>query len=240
MSSVLKRIAFAVWNGLAPAEGPKALGMTFDFSVNASYHDNFLQENTGGNFQFCQGIYVDNSDNPNPLTVKFSMTQQRIVVPALAQGMWPVMAPDQTDFVISTTPGNDKNGNPLKINVQFLNVPTAYTQWGPITVNSAVTVNASLIPVAAVAADFSSATGAGVSQLLFPANANAKRRTVQNPSQNIDSIFINFGGVAATNAPPSVEITPGSSYDTGSGPIDQTAWAVYSSAVTTFTAKEYV
>lgn len=203
--TVKQHPAFGVWNGYAPAGGPKAMPYEFDFSVDAEIIADLLDENTRGVMGFVQGMYVDNSDNPNPFTIIFKITNQRIVVPANSQGTYPILAPDQTAFVASTTPGDG-----IKVLVQFLNVPTAYTQWGPIS------VNANISPTEAVSITDASTTlaVASTSQQILAANANRKYLYIENPTSEVESLWINYGG-AAQEGVDSVELTPGESLSFG-------------------------
>jgi len=211
--TAIRRNAFGVWNGYAPSpeSGPKALPYRFDFSATNRIEGDLLNENTLNVMQFVQGMYVDNSDNAVPFTLLFRVTNQRIVVPANSQGTYMVLAPDQTQFVasMSSAPGRF-------VDVLFLNVPTAYTQWGPVEVNATIEPR----PLVAPASNFGGTIAvANVAQQLFPANTIAVRRWVQNPSSNVGVLNINVGGGQ-------IELTPGQSYDTGAGPLDVTKWEI--------------
>lgn len=131
MSSANSKPAFGVFNGLAPEELPKGLPYTYDFSTDTAVSFDLQLENTNGIIQMVQSVYVDNSDNNAALTLRFTITGQRLVVPANSQGIWPVIAPLQTQITASTTPAAD-----LRVHIILLNVPMPYTQWGPITVNT--------------------------------------------------------------------------------------------------------
>ena len=233
----LRKAGFGVFNGYAPTEGgPVAIPMSLDFSVNGEIDFDIIDETARGVLAFVQSIWVDNSVNPNPLIFKFAQTNQKLVIPAFAQGLWPVICPAGLRAVVTTTPGAG-----IIPQIILLNVPMPMTQFGPlaVTINN---VNASMVPVAAVAADHSSTVAVGgTSQALFAANAAAKRRVVYNPSTNPESLFVNFGGVAA-GPNNSMEIMPGGYLDTSVAPIDQTAWTINNVATAGmhYVAKEWV
>lgn len=233
----LRKTEFPVFNGYAPAAGgPKAIPIVFDFTVASEIDFDLIAETTAGIIDFVQSIWVDNATNPNALRFTFSQTGQRLVVPANAQGIWPVIAPSGLRCRVQTTPGGA-----LLITCILLNVPMPMTQYGPIAVNIAA-VNANMVPTAGTATDHSSTIAVGgTSQALFAANGGALRRIVYNPSLNAESLYVNFGGVAAA-AGDSFEVMPGGYYDTGLGPVDRTAWTINNLTVNAqpYVAKEYV
>lgn len=215
----MTRQAFPVSNGYAPQGGPRGLPISLDFTGQASYAIDLVQEVEANIINMVQAIYVDNSANANALTIIFDQTNQRIVVPATAQGIWPVITPKEAPrFVASTTQAA------VVVNLLLLNVPMPLTQWGPlaVTVNN---VNATFTPTVSNATDKSGFIAAGgVSQQLAAANAARKRIVIENPSNavNGESLFINFGAAASLNAaatPDSFEILPGGYYDSGFGPV---------------------
>jgi hypothetical protein len=145
MSSAQTKPAFRVFNGLAPEEMPKGMPWVYDFSSVGDQSFDLQLENTGGIIQMVQSIFVDNSDNAAPVTIQFTITNQRLVIPANAQGIWPVIAPLQTQIRAITTPSAA-----LKVTIILLNVPMPYTQWGPSTTNIAPgSLNATAVASAA-------------------------------------------------------------------------------------------
>ena len=200
------RRAFPSFNGYAPKEGPKALPVDFDFSSVGSAELNLLLENTEGQIQYVQSMWVDNSDNPGALTIRFGGTNQRVVIPANAQGNWPVITIDQVRATISSPINAAARGQ-----IIFLNVPMPMMQFGPITVNTAAAV------LRGSWSDFSGTVAVGgTSQALIPANAARNGILIQNPTSEIEPLFINFDA-AASVAGGSIELLPGQIW-----PPDQT------------------
>jgi hypothetical protein len=79
----------------------------------------------------------------------------------------------------------------------------------------------------------------GTSQVLAASNIERIRLYVLNPASANESIFVNFTDNASTSALGSLELTPGSYYDTDGGPV--TFEAINVTAPTTghaFVAKE--
>jgi len=204
---------FPVANGFAPVELSKAISAVFDFT-NTSYYDvDFTQIQQSGAVAFIQSIYVDNTGNANALTFVFDITNQRVVVPAGAQGIWPVIAPVSAKCRVSTTQAA------VTCKAQFLNVPMPLTQWGPVTVN-VQNVNASFTPVQKNATSTQVAmTGASVP--LLAANAARTRVIIQNHPNNANPIAINFNAAAVLAT--GFILMPGEKYDSATGPVDARA-----------------
>lgn len=219
-----------IFSGLAPVQGPKCLGDTLDFSAVAQINLDLTQEETTGQIDYIQTLYVNNSDNLNALEFLFEGTNQLLTIPAGASGIWPVFVTGPVRCKVTTTIAAN-----LLIPILWINVPMPLTQWGPQTVNIAA-VTATFAPTVAAWNNFSGNT-AVASAALFAAKANAKRRIVINPASNPGSLWINFGGVAAVTAPPSIEIPPGATFDSGAT-IDQTDWTIIAAAVMPYAAKE--
>lgn len=203
--------AYSVFNGMAPTEGPKALTINFDLSETGSMSDDLLLENTNGVIQFVQTVYVDNSLNPNDLTIYFPITRQKLVIPATAQGNWPVFSPDQTQFTVSTTPTENAKGSLI-----FLNVPMPLTTWGPQTINANITAS-TIEPVISAADHSGTVTTGGDSQIAIPANAARKGFLIQNPSDQIEPLYLDFGGTGAAQYT-SIEILPGQMFPANGQP----------------------
>src|SRR6185437_8483945 len=106
MSNAIKT-EFPVFNGYAPASGgAKAMPISLDFTVNGEIDFDLITETQRGIIDFVQSAWIDNSNNPNPLSLIYSQTGQAIVIPAKAQGIWPVIAPSGLRCTATTTPGN--------------------------------------------------------------------------------------------------------------------------------------
>ncbi len=81
-------------------------------------------------------------------------------------------------------------------------------------------------------------TTGGAAQNLMPANASRKYLLLQNPSTATESLWFTELGVDAVQAPPSMELQPGQSYESA---LDVPVTAISIIAATTghaFTARE--
>lgn len=231
MSNSMKT-AFPVFNGYAPKDAPKALPIPFDFSTVDSFEFDLLNENTQGIIGFVQSVYVDNYDNPNPLEIYVFGTQQRVVIPAGATGIWPIFSIDQVKMRVSSA--ND----PAAIgSIILLNVPMPLTQWGPIDVTANITAE-TITQVSA--ANFSDVIAlGGTSQSAIGANANRKGFLIQNPATEIESLYIDFGIAAAPGS--AIELPPGAMFPPNGSPY-VTAQQINVYAATTghaYIAKEF-
>lgn len=203
MASVIKT-AFKVQNGYAPAEGPKALPVDYDFDSIGQQRTNFYLEHSEGILQFIQAIWVDNSANLNALVV-LSSTGQAVLIPAGSQGAFPFIHELPADVVVSTTPSAG-----LKVRIHYLNVPLASYQSGPVS------VTANIAPI--VRGVMTNASGAiaagGASQVAAAADAARNYFYIQNPASEIETLYVDFGTAAVIGQ--AIELLPGQWIDSGS------------------------
>jgi len=193
------KTAFPVFNGYAPTQGPKALPVTLDFTATQEIKFDLLLEETSGVIQFIQSIWVDNADNASPLILTFSQTQQRLVIPANAQGAWPVICPDQTQVRAQTVGG-------VVCQVILLNVPLAPEQYGPITVNANVTP----APYQATPQNGFNNIVTSAGTPVFAANPARHGLSISALSSNADPIEIDVAGL------PFITLLPGQTYTSSS------------------------
>ena len=112
-----------VFNALVPSEGPKAVPLTFDFTMQTVYSVDLQNPQSRGIIQQVQTIYLDNSGNAGALSVLVNQSNQLIVCPPYSQGYFPVLAPNPFKFLISCASGG------ANTNVYLLNVPVAANVW---------------------------------------------------------------------------------------------------------------
>lgn len=228
------RTAFPVFNGYAPKEGPKALPVDFDFTTLGTFAFDLMLENSEGVIQFVQSVYVDNSDNPGALTMRFAQTGQRLVIPANSQGQYPVICPDQTQVVMSCPVSALAKGRAI-----FMNVPMPYTQWGPQTINANQNVIVSPSSKSTTQNGSGVIASANTSQLVFSQNNNRLGLFIENPSVSTGVLYVEFGTPATTGS--SIQLLPGQSYQMTSTVITTDQVNVLSTtAGVGFIAKQFV
>lgn len=229
------RPGFAVYNTFAPEQTPFVLPIMLSLTANtAKEFDVFLEEATG-QLGFVQSVFVDNSLNTAELRFIVGGAQQVLVIPAYAQGTFPMYAPNQTRLRAICA-------NSIDIPIQLCNFPQPYLIW-----NDTQALLASILAALGGGAgsttyvDFSSTvTLGGTSQVAIAANAARKRLLIVNPSTNtnLESIFVNFGAAAQLGVN-SREVVPGSSFElSGSNVTTQSINIISATTGTNFVAKE--
>jgi len=116
--------SFGVSNVIVPKNGPKAVPVTLDFSNDGEIDINCEMVISQGKIEYIQTLYIDNADNANPVTFVCSVTRQRVIVKARAQGYFPLLAPNPPVITVSTT----QTAN-LIVSVFLLNVPVQAMNW---------------------------------------------------------------------------------------------------------------
>jgi hypothetical protein len=197
---------FRVFNCRAPGEneGPRAISFTLDFSAAASYTFDLEKEAAADVIGLIQTIMVDNWDNPSPAIITLSGLPHRIVVPPNTYLVAPAFAADAALRITGASAGG------VAINVALLNVPVA-----PMSYNSTDAGN-SVSPRGTWTDRSGTIAAGGASQQLMAANATRKAWMVENPSSEVESLWLQFGGAAVTDQP-SLEIVPGGSYKENMG-----------------------
>ncbi len=228
--------------------GPRGLNFNIPLNETARYEYK-VQLNAQG-IEWCTGVFVDNSENPQAFFLTMLETGQKYNVPAYSQMSMSLLGiqGDAFSLLAESTGG-------VEVPVIFMNIEGADVIWSvidPGSIQGVVTVNGTVIMQPMLGAFTEAATeeitAGGTSQALFGANAARRKLIVYNPYtaalQGIatpESIFIRFGGVASsTDIRGCLEIAPGGVYDSGNGPVSNQAVNIV--AATTghrFTALEF-
>lgn len=199
--------AFQIQSSLWPTDGqPKSLRAVLDFTGSTDIAFDLFFEIMDGVTESIQGVFVDNADSATALTLNFSINQHRLVIPAGSQGTFPILAGVSCQ-------GTAHSAGGVAIPLHFLNVPTPWNIWGPVTINTGG--GGGSLPVnplqSAAFTNRSALTNAGASKQLMAANAARKAFYIANPPTNLESVWICFGA-AATGDYQSWEITPGGNF----------------------------
>lgn len=115
---------FGVNNVLIPKEGPVVVPGTLNFENTAEIEISGEMVITQGKISFIQGVFIDNADNTDKLTLTIGNTNQRIVCPANSQGYFPLLTPNPPIIVARTTQGGGQI-----IPLFFYNVPIQSIVW---------------------------------------------------------------------------------------------------------------
>ena len=121
------QLAFYAVNSMrVPAEGPKAVPITLDFSLTTIYTLN-LQNMQSRNFlSMVQSLYIDNSGNTAPIVVTFPGTQQNITLAAGRQMYVTVLCANPASMQFVSTGG-------VLVYVALLNFPVSNSSWPSYT-----------------------------------------------------------------------------------------------------------
>lgn len=112
-------------NQQIPMEGPLALGINLDFSVNLGYTIDLLNLIQTGQISMIQTIYVDNHGNTQTLLITMNGSGQTVEIGAKTQGYYAVLCPNPAKlaFVASATIATGP------VQVFLINVPIAGVVW---------------------------------------------------------------------------------------------------------------
>ena len=159
-----KRPTYQIAARAMPAQGAKGLPITLDFTAagsnGASISNDLLIEMEGGDIDFIQCVFIDNSQNPGSLTLQFpgaTTGDCRLIAPPFSQGYYPVNIPLGKVSVLATT------GALVAVPITFYNVEFPYVVWSTLASPGGGQLLGTPIQL--------SATGAGPLTVTFPAVA---------------------------------------------------------------------
>lgn len=101
---------FPVSYGYYPQEGSRVVNAIYNWSANIGFNEDLSQLVAKGLETTIQSVWIDNSSNPEPVTLSIASTGQVIVVPQNSQGLFPAFFTGAPAFQISV----------LQIPVQFI------------------------------------------------------------------------------------------------------------------------
>jgi hypothetical protein len=116
--------AYQIANVVIPRGGPKAVPLNMDFSSATEQDVDLSQLVEQARIEYVQTVFIDNADNAAAVTLKTTLTNQRIICPAHSQGYFSILQPNNPVMNFSTTPAAN-----LIVGVQFLNVPVQPAVW---------------------------------------------------------------------------------------------------------------
>jgi len=215
---------FSVANMIVPAEGPKVVPIKLDFNGISEIEIDGNQIVTQGQLAYIQTVYIDNSENDEPISIVSDLTDQVITCPAGCQGNFNVFMPNNPKFIVRTD-------GTLIVTIFFCNFPLIPAVWsasGSAGAADHVIIDSAAVPleVTGVAGDPVEVTGVagdpvvvegtvattiapitiaensiamtGASDILVPSDSNFQYLIILNPAANTGPIQINMGGGDAT------------------------------------------
>lgn len=190
------RPVFKTPAGYVPTEGNREMPDPLDFTAVTSIDADLSNEQRMGGMDLIQSVFIDNTQNAVGVTIQFQYgLLQRIVCPALSQGIFPVLVPGAVKYRATSTGG-------VIIPVIWSNMQREFAVWGPVTVNGSFVASTGAFTGAGLS------TAGGVSEQLLAANALRKGYLIAAKSSNAESVWINWGAAAAADQS-SYELMPG-------------------------------
>jgi len=173
---------FGISNVVIPSEGPISVPVVLDFSAENIAELQGLLITQSEAISQIQGVYIDNGDNPEALTLTVTTTRQRIIAPANSQGFYSLMTINPPDMIAETVALSG-----LKVTLIFYNVPIQSETWSTLPAGTAAVGAMVAYPL----------TLDGTSQELVPAGFATEKFLLVNPLANA-AITVNFAGGDAT------------------------------------------
>lgn len=115
---------FGMNNVLIPKGGPACVAAKLNFTNTPEIIIDGEQIVSRGQIEYLQGVFIDNADNANALTLTMGTTGQRIVCPPNSQGYFAILMPNPPKIKAETTQGGSQI-----FNVHFYNVPIQSLVW---------------------------------------------------------------------------------------------------------------
>jgi len=178
-----KSSPFQTKNGLAPEGGPKVIGKTVAFSATVqTVILDFLRVLDVEDFALLQAIKIDNSQNPAPLYISQSVTNETSVIKGGHQGLIPVLQA-VPNMQFDSLGGVLSNGA-VNVNIHFLNFMVPAAVWDS---------------TGGLCLDHSANKPALLGSLLATANVNAQRGSLYAQNQSANPMQLVFDDGAGNN-----------------------------------------
>jgi hypothetical protein len=117
-------VQFGMSNIIIPKSGPKCVPASCDFSADPEILIDGELIVSQRHIEYLQGVFIDNADNPTPLTIVLAMTGQRIVARPHSQGYYAILMPNPPRMTVSTTAAPGRI-----VPLFFYNVPIQSGSW---------------------------------------------------------------------------------------------------------------
>lgn len=123
-SASIPNFAYPIANVIVPTGGPKCVPTPLDFSATGQIDiDGQGIIDTHG-IEYIQGVYIDNFDNADTLTLTVNGTGHRIIAKAGSQGFYNLLVQNPPKFTAKSAQLLNK-----LITVTFYNVPIMPCVW---------------------------------------------------------------------------------------------------------------
>ena len=159
--------------GYYPGEGSRVASTQYNFSTSLHFYEDLQNLKAYGVETAIQSIWVDNSNNPQPVTIVIAGSNQQIVVPNNSQGIFPAFFSDNAAFYISCS--SYVTGSTAITKCCLLNIPanTAGT-WNVYGVPSAYNASGLSIPNLVGTKYYTAIATSSGTTTIIPASANQR------------------------------------------------------------------
>lgn len=120
------RVGYKVSMGYVPQQGSRAIAIMLNFNTLAvtSISDELFQEQSQGEIEFIQSVFIDNSANAQQFKLQTTTgLNQTIVAKANSQGYYPLLVPNGKLAYQASTTGN------VNIQIIFMNIFVNTIVW---------------------------------------------------------------------------------------------------------------
>lgn len=135
----LQYVDFPIFNALIPEEGPKVVPFNFDWQTSPSYAVDLQNQQARAVITMVQTIWIDNSLNDFPVSIRFDVVGQNLKAPPRWQGYFPVMVSNPPRFVVSSA------GSTASTQISLMNVPFPGAAWSSLQANGRYDSNGNLL-----------------------------------------------------------------------------------------------
>lgn len=122
-NSTLNTLPLGVYNAVVPKEGPRIIPVNVDLTSATSALVDLTNQQQSGKITNLQGVMVDNSLNPQEVTITAQISNQKLVIPPYSQAILPMFVVQTPKFIVAST-------GDLIIPVFFFNIPLGPCVWG--------------------------------------------------------------------------------------------------------------
>jgi hypothetical protein len=120
----MPRVSLKSAAGSRPTQGNRELPVTYNFTNAAVLFDDLTPEMMGNEIDTVQSIWVDNSQNPNDVTILLGQYQS-LLVRQYRQGIYPVIFQGSLRVSLTTVQGN------VNVNVIYSNTMKPFFETRP-------------------------------------------------------------------------------------------------------------
>lgn len=185
-NAVTNQNAMTQWplrNGLKPFGGPAAIPQTLTFTSLITQITQDLTQAVvlvTNAVELVQTLFIDNSQNPSPLTITTGVVNQSVKVPAYSQAFLPILT--TTSFFTAVSNGGVRAQANVNVNIHYLTMMLPAAVWPASAAGS-------------IGTDFSANKPALLGSLLttVPLNIDRQKIEVQNQSANTMQAVLDDG-----------------------------------------------